>query len=112
MLIIKNTKKYGRGVFSNRNIKRGELIEVSPLIIISKKKESDLIMKTILSKYVYCLGLNQLGIAGGFGSFFNHSQNNNIRWKIDLKNKVIKYYSLKEIKVGEELFLNYGYNPS
>ena len=33
-IVVKDTKKYGRGVFATRLIKKGELIESAPAIII------------------------------------------------------------------------------
>lgn len=111
MLIIKKTKKYGRGVFSKTKISKGKLIEVSPLIVISKKKESDSIMNTMLGSYVYFFEKHKIAIAGGFGSFFNHSEENNLKWVIDHKKQTIRYYAIRDIKEGEQLFLNYGYKP-
>lgn len=45
----------------------------------------------------------------GLGSMFNHSTRyQNVGWERDLKNKVITYLTLRDIKEGEELCISYG----
>lgn len=45
----------------------------------------------------------------GLGSMFNHSTfHQNIGWERDLKNLLITYTTLREIKRGEELCISYG----
>lgn len=112
MLKIKNTKKFGRGVYAEENIAKNKLIEISPLIIISNKNDIKKIKKTILGSYVYSYKDDKhLAIAGGVGSFFNHSSNENVYWIFDESKQIVKYYTNRTIKKGEQLFLNYGYEP-
>jgi SET domain-containing protein len=110
MLLIKKTKKLGRGVFTDSNLSQDQLIETSPLIVISKSKEVDSIMDTILGNYAYYFTATKIAFAGGFGSFFNHNENNNVRWEVDHKKQQIRYYTTRDIKKNEQLFLNYGYS--
>ncbi|GAA3321428.1 hypothetical protein GCM10020331_037230 [Ectobacillus funiculus] len=51
----KNTEKYGRGIFSTRAIKKDELIEEAPVIIIPKI-EWDRMRESILFKLYFPLG--------------------------------------------------------
>jgi hypothetical protein len=45
----------------------------------------------------------------GLGSMFNHSNlDQNVGWERDLKNLLITYTALREIKAGEELCISYG----
>jgi uncharacterized protein len=45
----------------------------------------------------------------GLGSMFNHSNlHQNVGWERDLKNLLITYTTLREIKAGEELCISYG----
>ena len=112
MLIIKNTKKYGRGVFTQSDIKANTLIDIAPLIVIKDKTEIKHILNGLLGSYVYAYGPKDeyVAIAGGVGSFFNHSEDNNVYWKFNTKKQQIQYYSNQDIKAGQQLFLNYGYN--
>lgn len=45
----------------------------------------------------------------GLGSMFNHSAlNQNVGWKRDVKNLLMTYTALRDIKEGEELCISYG----
>ena len=45
----------------------------------------------------------------GLGSMFNHSKlHQNVGWERDLKNHLVTYSTLKDIKKGEELCISYG----
>ncbi len=48
-------------------------------------------------------------VALGLGSLFNHSSlHQNVGWSRDLTGQCIVYKALRDIKVGEELCINYG----
>lgn len=108
MLTIKNSKKYGRGVYATRTIKTGELIECSPVILLDDW-EADRITPTVLNCYVFEYGV-KTAIALGFGSLFNHSESENVTYRANFRNKTIEYAALCEIKKGQQLFVNYGYD--
>ena len=44
----------------------------------------------------------------GFAQMYNHQDDNSADIKFDLINKVADIHARKEIKNGEEIFLNYG----
>lgn len=44
----------------------------------------------------------------GFGMIYNHSEQPNISYSIDYKDFLFKYTTNRNIKKGEELFINYG----
>jgi uncharacterized protein len=45
----------------------------------------------------------------GLGSMFNHSTlHQNVGWERDIKNLLITYTTLRDIKEGEELCISYG----
>lgn len=109
MIIIKKTRKFGRGLFTDSFLKEKAFLEKSPLIIISKKDKSK-IESTQLSSYVYEFE-DGLAIALGLGSLFNHSNTPNVGWKILKNEKAVMFWTLREIQPGEQLFIDYGYNP-
>lgn len=46
----------------------------------------------------------------GLGSMFNHSaQEHNVGWKRDVQNMIITYWTLRDVKAGEELCIHYGH---
>lgn len=109
MLYLKKDKKYGRCVFSSKDIKKNEIVEISELILIKKDKEIKKIHETILNNYVYSYGPKWIAIALGIGSLFNHSKKPNIHYY--KKNKKLYFIAKKDIKKNNQLFIDYGYDP-
>ena len=110
--------KAGRGVFARVSIKKGELIESCPIIEIPKNDVSNL-KESILVTYFFYFGKNkdQLTIALGFGSIYNHAYRSNAIYKLKPKDRVMDFVALKEIKKDEEITVDYlhgnpkGENP-
>ena len=108
-ICIKDTGKYGRGIFATRDIKTGELIEVSP-VLISCKNEWKYLKKTVLFNYCFTWGKNyeQTAIALGYGSLFNHSYTPNAEFINNIDNMSIDFYAIADIKDGQEITINYN----
>lgn len=108
-VFIKDTGKYGRGVFAARDIKKGELIEVSP-ILISPKEEWEYLRKTVLFDYCFTWGedYEQTAIALGYGSLYNHSYQPNAMFNNNSVNDTIDFYAIRDIKEGVEITINYN----
>lgn len=109
MISMKYTKSYGRGIFSIRTIKKGELIEEATVIIIPKT-EWALMRGSILLNYVFRWGEDK-ALALGYGSLYNHSYNPNARYITNIENKSIDFYARKDIQEGEEITVNYNGDP-
>lgn len=111
-LCIKETYKYGRGVYATRDYKSGELIECSP-VIIAFQHERKYIKKTQLSDYFFNWGENydHCAIALGYGSLFNHSYTPNSTFENNVNHLTIDFYALTDIKSGEEITINYNGDP-
>ena len=101
-------RKNGRGVFATANIKKGEVIEVCPIIAVPKSQEK-ILRKTLLDDYVFPWATkNQPAVVLGYGSLYNHSYDPNIEYDEDVKKKVMVFTALRNIKKGEELMSNYN----
>ena len=77
-------RRAGRGVFTTRSIKKSELIESCPVILVPKKDVSNL-RGSILVNYYFYFGKGEkrksaLAIALGYGSIYNHSFEPNARY--------------------------------
>lgn len=98
----------GRGVFAGGAIKKGEKIEVCPFIEIPEN-ETEAIEQSTLINYVYFFGekKEQMLLALGLGSIYNHSNTPNALYEIKPEEKVIEFRALKDIKKGEEIVVNY-----
>src|SRR4051812_16930022 len=90
------TPHAGRGVFANTNIKKGEIIEVCPIIEIHKHDLVNL-ENSILITYVYFFGRkkDKVLFALGFGSLYNHQFIPNAVYKIKPKEKTIEFIAIK-----------------
>ena len=96
----------GRGVFAEKDFKKGEVIEVCPLLTDYKKNFANSIIKdyTFKSKFKP----DQEVIVFGMCSMYNHSDNYNVGHNQDPENMI--FTAARDIKKGEELYVNYGEN--
>lgn len=107
-LIVKQSliPNSGRGVFANKDFKENEIIEICPLI--SDKREN--IDKSIIKDYTFKNKFkDEEVIVFGLCSIYNHSDNYNVYHDQDNNNNMI-YTAVRDIKKGEELYVNYGVN--
>ena len=107
---VKNIPDKGRGVFACQDISEGEIIEKAHVIIIDKEQSSH-IEKTILDDYVFLWKEDCAAVLGN-GMMYNHSYEPNALYIRDLENKIMIYKALKNIAVGEEIFINYNGDPN
>lgn len=108
-IIIKNTEKYGRGIFAMRKIKKDEFIEEAPVLIISIK-EWKLMRKSIFKNYIFRWGEDK-ALALGYGSLYNHSYTPNARYHTNIENHTIDFYARTDIQENEEITVNYNGDP-
>ena len=111
-LIIQSSPKRGRGVFTTKNITKGTILEVSPVIVLSEK-ERKTIEKTLLYHYVFEWGNDKkkAAMALGYISMYNHSYDANCAYEMEFGKKQMTITTVKNIKKGEELFINYNAIP-
>ncbi|MGI5992615.1 MAG: SET domain-containing protein [Methanosarcina sp.] len=109
---IKNSPGKGRGVFAQRNFKKGEVIESCPVIVLPAK-EIDTLELTQLYNYYFAWGPDSkdAAIALGYGSLYNHSYMPNARYYKDFDNSLLKYVCIRDIQEDEEITINYNCNP-
>ena len=103
------TKKMGRGVFTTRAIAAGKLIELAPVIVMTDE-ERLLLDKTLLHDYIFEWGKkqDQCAMALGLISVYNHSYAANCEYGMYFNKHAISIISVRDIKAGEELFINYN----
>lgn len=96
-----------RCVVAGADIKKGEVIEKCPVIIISEQDLSH-IENTVLTKYEFRWDDNDECIVLGYGSLINHSNHPNVEYEPDYENKVMVFRAIKNIRAGEELLEDYN----
>jgi SET domain-containing protein len=111
-LTIASSPKRGRGVFTTKNLKKGTVLETSPVVVLTEK-ERKTIEKTLLYHYVFEWGNDKkkAALALGYVSLYNHSYDANCEYEMDYGKKVMTIRTVRDIKKGEELFINYNAVP-
>ena len=110
-LFIAYSVNKGRGIFTSENIPAGTVIEISPVIVMSKK-ERVLLDQTLLHDYIFEWGnnKNECCLALGYVSVYNHSYQSNCEYEMDYDEGLISIKTMRFITNGEELFINYNGN--
>jgi SET domain-containing protein len=111
LLYIADSFNKGRGIFASENIPAGTVIEISPVIVMSKK-DRVMLDQTLLHDYIFEWGLkkNQCCLALGYVSVYNHSYQSNCEYEMDYDEELITIKTMRFIKTGEELSINYNGN--
>lgn len=99
----------GRGVFTAENIKSGTVVEISPVIVMNSD-DRKLLDQTLLHDYIFEWGGDKslCCVALGYISIYNHSYQSNCEYEMDYENELIRIVTVRSIKKGEELLINYN----
>lgn len=99
-IIVKKSPTHGYGVFAGKNIRKGEKIEECYIIITrgGDKKLED----------YYFDANGKYAIFTGFGIIYNHSDDPNADYRINMKTRVATFTANQTIRKGEEIFVSYG----
>jgi uncharacterized protein len=110
-LFVGQSQSGGRGMFTAEQIEEGTVIEISPVIVMNKN-ERKLLDQTLLHDYIFEWGgeKNECCMALGYVPLYNHSYRSNCEYEMDFDNQLIRIKTIRFIKTGEELFINYNGN--
>ncbi len=99
-----NSPIHNIGCRATVDIKKNETVSIEAFFILRSLEN--------FKDYVWNglpFGINGYLLINGLGAWSNHSDNENLKLKIDDKEKkFIKFIAIKDIKKGDELFNNYG----
>ncbi|MCL4860229.1 MAG: SET domain-containing protein [Caldilineaceae bacterium] len=109
MLYIAESPGRGRGVFAQRQIHSGQLIERAPVIVVPAGQWEGM-DRTVLFDYFFAWGEHS-AIALGYGSLYNHAYQPNARFVKHFSQQVIEFYALRAIESDEEILINYNVDP-
>ena len=111
-LKVKMTRRKGRGVFANCNIKKGETIEIAPVVVLSQRQAKELNKLNIVN-FCYQWGRrgNFTALVMGFAPFYNHSYHPNAEYQHQPQRKAIRFFAIKNIVKGQEVTHNYNGSP-
>ena len=110
-----STPKKGKGLFAKTDIKKNTIFEVAHVILLSND-DYEKIKDTTLYHYSFTWDDPTLpdymnAIAMSICQFINHSYEPNVQYFYNYDNQTIEYSTLKDIKRGEELLVNYNGIP-
>lgn len=109
-VIVKHTEtERGLGVYANKDISSGEVVEVCPVITFNLPfNELPINLKTRVFDWgVLADHSDKHAIALGMGSLYNSSNPSNLRYEA-VDNNFIKFIAVQDISCGEELTINYS----
>ena len=109
ILVVAPSDLRGRGVFAAEKISANTIIEISPVLVLSAK-DRKLVEKTLLFDYIFEWGIGgkKACIALGYLSLYNHAYNANCDYEMDYDVHIMTIKTVRPIKKGEELFINYN----
>ena len=108
-LLIAPTEGMDRGVFTSENLAKETIVEIAPVLVMSKE-ERRLLDQTLLHDYIFEWGHDnkQCCMALGYVPLYNHSYKSNCEYEMDFDERIIRVKTVRFIKKGEELFINYN----
>jgi uncharacterized protein len=108
-LFIAIIEKKGKGVFTNKKIKKNTILEIAPVIVMSLADKVHL-DKTLLHDYIFMWGKKEEHciMALGWVPMYNHSYSSNCMYEMDYVTNEIVIKSVKDIKANEEITINYN----
>lgn len=110
-LFIAPTREMGRGVFTSQSLEADSIVEISPVLVMSGD-DRKLLDQTLLHDYIFEWGNDRLQccMALGYVPVYNHSYASNCEYEMDYMHETITIKTVRFIKAGEELFINYNGN--
>ena len=112
-LDIATADSKGRGVFTSKRIPAGTVIEVSPVLVLTAKERKQ-IEGTKLYHYIFEWGetRRKACVAFGYVSMYNHDYTANCEYEMDFEEQIVTVRTVRDIKKGEELTINYNASPN
>lgn len=108
----------GRGVFTKKDIKAGEIIEIAPLIIFPRKimemsiwllqAEGVASKDFVLDQYGLTWSNDMTAIPLGWAAVYNHRDTNNCRFMAYEEEKLLGVKALQDIQANEQCCVSYG----
>lgn len=100
-----------RGVFTAEDIEADTLVEVAPVIVMTAADRL-LLDQTPLHDYIFEWGEDHrsCAMALGYVPVYNHAAPSNCEYEMDFEHRLIRVRTVRAIRAGEQLFINYNGN--
>ena len=109
-IYVESSPIHGLGVFASEDINEGEILEVCPVIDMGMRF-GDTSHILIDYRFNWPQGgspWDKQVVSTGFALLYNHSNTPNAAWRSNLEKNTFEFYSIKNIKADEEVFVWYG----
>lgn len=100
-LFIAPTPEMGRGVFSSEDLDADTIIEIAPVLVMSKS-ERKLLDQTLLHDYIFEWGDDKKNccMALGYVPLYNHSYKSNCEYEMNFNDATITIRTKRFIRAG------------
>lgn len=110
LICVKQIPKKGRGVVARKAIRKGEIIERVPVLLVPIKHFVDGLENPTLKTYLFIWDKKHVAVCLGYGSLYNHSYDPNAVYIHGARE--VKFRALRAIAAGEEITINYNFVPT
>lgn len=109
LVYVKKVPGKGRGVFALRAIKKGQIIERTPVSLVPLELLNGAPTNPKLAVVFYAWDETHFAVSLGYGSLYNHSYKPNANYRGG--SMVMTFRALRDIAADEEITVNYNGNP-
>jgi len=111
-LYVRGVRGMGRGVFAGRRFHKGEVIEVCPVVPLTRGEERKC-RGTVLDRYFFAWDEAGYVVAMvlGLGCVYNTSPDPNARFSQRWSTRDMVYRAARDIEPGEQIFVDYEWAP-
>lgn len=99
-----NIPNAGRGVFASEDLKKGDVIEFSPVLSVDGDRSE---VPRDLKNMVYRFSEDKYFIACGTASFYSHATPASAHYVLNQETNTITVIAAKDIKKNEEITISY-----
>ena len=116
-IVLGRSKIHGFGVFATKNFRKGEVVEVCPVMSVTDKTKAILLANSpkAVSDFGNFMFETEDGsaLAFGYGSFYNHSVEPNADYSMIecFGRSCLEIVAWRRIEEGDEILLNYNGDP-
>jgi uncharacterized protein len=109
-LCVRRVRGMGRGVFAGRPFRKGEVIEVCPVVPLTRAEERKC-RGTVLDRYFFAWDQPGYVVALvlGYGMVYNTSPDPNARFTQRWTTGDMVYRAARDIAAGEQILVDYGW---
>ncbi len=105
---VRSSRGKGRGVFAANPLAKGLVCFTDPVLVFPVR---DARLRGVIHRYTFEWDDDSSALCLGPGSIVNHSYTPNMRYRMLRSEKAIEFIAIEEIVTGEELTINYNFDP-